>query len=209
MARLRKKHIESEVAVTATPEPVGVRHQGPWDASERSATDEPGYVDLGSLLVRGGEGFALQLPADNDEGDIGSVVLVVGDSALELRAFAAARSGGLWDEVRSDIVEEVRRLGGECTEGEGPYGAELKVTIPATTAEGQTGIQPSRIIGIEGPRWMLRATLLGDAALIPEEHPLMDALRDVIVVRGADPRMAREPLLLTIPADAIPAPDAD
>ncbi len=209
MALLRKKHTEPEVAADVTPEPVGVRHQGPWDASERSAADEPGYVDLGSLLVRGGEGFELQLPADNDEGDIGSVVMVVGDSALELRAFAATRSGGLWAEVRADIVEEVQRLGGECTEDEGSYGPELKVTIPATTSDGQTGVQPSRIIGIEGPRWMLRATLLGEAALVPEEHPLMDALRDVIVVRGAGPRMAREPLLLTIPADAIPATDAD
>ncbi len=65
-------------------------------------------------------------PADNDDGDIGSVVLVADDSALELRAFAATRSGGLWDEVRADIVEEVARLGGECTEAEGPYGAELQ-----------------------------------------------------------------------------------
>ena len=138
-----------------------------------------------------------------------AVLLVADDSALELRAFAATRSGGLWEEVRADIAEEVGRLGGECTEGVGDYGIELKVTVPATTPDGETGIQPSRIMGIEGPRWMLRATLLGDAALLPEEHALMAALREVIVVRGAEPRIPREPLLLTIPPNAVPAPDED
>ncbi len=50
------------------------------------------------------------------------------------------------------------------------------MTVPATTDDGQTGVQPSRIIGVEGPRWMLRATLLGEAALDPDEHALMGAL---------------------------------
>jgi hypothetical protein len=205
MARLRKKdkqEVEDVVDVPA-PEAPGVRDQGPWDSSEKSGTEEQGYIDLGSLLVRGDEGFALQLPADNEDGDIGSVMLVAEDSALELRAFAATRSGGLWEEVRADILEEVARLGGECTEAEGPYGTELQVTMPATMPDGESGVQPSLILGIEGPRWMLRATLLGQAALFSEDHPLMSALRDVIVVRGAEPRIQREPLLLTIPPNAI------
>ncbi len=204
MARLRKKDRQEveDVDVPATEAP-GARDQGPWDSTEKSGTEEQGYIDLGSLLVRGEEGFALQLPADNEDGDIGSVMLVADDSALELRAFAATRSGGLWDEVRADILEEVARLGGECAEAEGPYGIELQVTMPATMPDGESGVQPSLILGIEGPRWMLRATLLGQAALFSEDHPLMSALRDVIVVRGSDPRIQREPLLLTIPPNAI------
>lgn len=207
MARKRKKDIEVEPELA--PEPLDVRHQGPWDSTERS-DDEAGYADLGSLKIRGDEGYALQLPADNDDGDIGSVVLVAEGSALELRAFAATRSGGLWDEVRADIAAEVARLGGESTETVGPYGAELTVSVPAEGQDGESGMQTSRIIGIEGPRWMLRATLLGEAAALQsEEHALMAALRDVIVVRGAEPRIQREPLLLTIPPNAIAAPDED
>src|SRR5688572_19790620 len=107
MARLRKKdRQEVEDVEVPAPEAAGVRDQGPWDSSEKSGTEEQGYIDLGSLLVRGEAGFALQLPADNEDGDIGSVMLVGDDSALELRAFAATRSGGLWDEVRADILEE-------------------------------------------------------------------------------------------------------
>lgn len=207
MARNRKKDVEVEPE-SAPEAPLDVRHQGPWDSTEKS-DDLAGYVDLGSLKIRGDEAYALQLPADNDEGDIGSVVLVGEGSALELRAFAATRSGGLWDEVRADIAAEVARLGGESSELVGPYGSELTVSVPAEGPDGEAGVQASRIMGIEGPRWMLRATLLGEAALQTEEHPLMAALRDVIVVRGAEPRIQREPLLLTIPSDAVRAPDED
>lgn len=207
MARRRKKDREVDIEPDFTPETVGVRHQGPWDSTEKS-DDEGQYIDLGSLLIRGDEGFSLQLPADNDEGDIGSVVLVAEGSALELRAFAASRSGGLWEEIRADIATEVARLGGESTEADGPYGAELTVSVPTETAEGESGMQASRIIGIDGPRWMLRATLLGEAALT-EDAALMAALRDVIVARGAEPRIQREPLLLTIPPHAVAAPDED
>ena len=56
---------------------------------------------------------------------------------------------------------------------------------------------------------MLRATLLGEAALVPDEHTLMEALGHVIVMRGAEPRIQREPLLLTIPPHAVPAPSED
>ncbi len=208
MARKRKKDLDVETEAELAPGPVDVRHQGPWDSTEKTGAED-GYVDLGSLMIRGDEAYALQLPADNDEGEIGSVVLVAEGSALELRAFAASRSGGLWDEVRADIAAEVARLGGESTEADGPYGAELTVSVPAEGPDGESGMQASRIIGIEGPRWMLRATLLGEAALQAGEHALMAALRDVIVVRGAEPRIQREPLLLTIPPNAIPAPDED
>lgn len=208
MARFRKKDAEPQVDDESIEE-TGGREHGPWDSTEKSVVDDPTYVDLGSLIVRGHDDYALQLPADNDEGEIGSVLMVAENGALELRAFAATRSGGLWDEVRSDIVAEVERLGGEAIEDEGPHGTELKVTVPATTPDGETGVQPSRIMGIEGPRWLLRATLLGEAALVPEGHILMDALSDVIVVRGEGPKMLREPLLLRVPPNAVPAPPED
>jgi hypothetical protein len=71
-----------------------------------------------------------------------------------------------------------------------------------TTPEGEEVVQPSRIIGIEGPRWMLRATFLGREALEPaDDSLLMAALRDVVVVRGEEPRAPRAPLLLRIGGD--------
>ncbi|MDX6276180.1 MAG: hypothetical protein QOJ72_308 [Nocardioidaceae bacterium] len=214
MARLRKKDRGAEAAdevEDAAPAPeADPRRNGPWDSSEKTPDEDESYLDLGPLLIRGHDDLTIQLPADGEDGEIGSVILVTEDSALELRVFAATRSGGLWDEVRTDLAEEVTRLGGESTVVDGPYGAELHIAVPATSPEGEEGLQPSRIIGIEGPRWLLRATVLGAAALdLTDDGLLMTALRDVIVARGAEPRIPREPLLLTVPEDAILLPDED
>jgi len=201
--RRNKKKIQDDPTEEALPEVEGVRHLGPWDSTERSPGDDESYIDLGPLLVRVREGLEVQLPADGNAGEIGSVVLVAESAALELRAFAATRSGGLWDEVRDDLILEVARLDGECEQVEGIFGPELLVKVKVDLPNGEKGFQPSRIVGIEGPRWLLRATFLGDAGLNPsDEGLLIDTLRDVIVQRGPEPRIPRESLLLTVPSDA-------
>lgn len=173
--------------------------------SREVTEEEPGYVDLGPLRIRGRVGFQVQVPQD-DGGATGSVVLLTEDAGLELRVFAAPRSGGLWDEVREEILAEVQRLAGSVEEVDGPHGPELRVQIPVTLPDGEDGFQPSRIIAVEGPRWMLRATFLGAAALEPDDEDgvLERAFREVVVVRGDEPRPVREPLLIELPPDAEP-----
>ncbi|MGH3473474.1 MAG: DUF3710 domain-containing protein [Aeromicrobium sp.] len=188
----------------------GPRDSGPWDSTEKDVGDDSAYLDFGSLLIRGRPGFNLQMPTDDDQGTIGSVVLVTESSGLELRAFADARSGGLWDAVRADLEEEAKRLDGEAQQIDGPFGPELHIKVPVTLPEGEEGFQPTRIIGIEGPRWMLRATFLGQEALEPSDDSLlMQALHDVVVVRGDDPRAPRDALLVTIGEDLEPIEGAD
>ena len=190
--------------------PAGPRDNGPWDSTEKDVGDDSAYLDFGSLLIRGRPGFNLQMPTDDDQGTIGSVVLVTENSGLELRAFADARSGGLWDAVRADLEEEAKRLDGEAQQVDGPFGPELHIKVPVTLPEGEEGFQPTRIIGIEGPRWMLRATFLGQEALEPSDDSLlMQALHDVVVVRGDDPRAPRDALLVTIGEDLEPIEGAD
>jgi hypothetical protein len=59
------------------------------------------------------------------------------------------------------------------------------------------------VIGVDGPRWLLRGTLLGRAAVEPEAAPPMEqALRNVVVVRGSEPMAPRESLALRLPAGA-------
>src|SRR5688500_1820423 len=201
MRRRRDEQAESasDVGESPAPESVDVRADGPWDSAEKDVGDDPAYLDFGSLLVRGRPGFNLQVPTDDDQGTIGSVVLVTEDSGLELRAFADARSGGLWDVVRADLEEEAERLDGQAEKVDGPFGTERRIDVPVTLPDGEKGYQPTRIIGIEGPRWMLRATFLGQEALEPSDDSLlMQALRDVVVVRGDEPRPPRDPLLISI-----------
>ena len=75
-------------------------------------------MDFGSLLVPAVEGFDIQVNVAEDTGVW--IAVVRGDSALQLQAFAAPKTSGLWDEVRQEIAEEVAKSGGEQPGGGGP-----------------------------------------------------------------------------------------
>jgi Protein of unknown function (DUF3710) len=174
---------------------------GPFD-SEDLLEDEPERVDLGSLLIAPQQGRELRLQVDEASGAVQSVVLAGADGALELRAFAAPRGGDLWSEARPEIAAEVSQAGGSATEREGPFGAEL-VCQMKVQRKGSAGTQVSRIIGVNGPRWMLRATLMGRPATEPDgSQEWEDAIRGVAVRRGSAPMPVGEALPLTMPPQA-------
>jgi len=177
--------------------------QGPWDAADVDLADpETPRVDLGSLLVSGTEGLELRLQADQASGVVTAVVLAAPDGAVELRAFAVPKSGGLWAELRREIGAEATRLGGTVDEDAGGFGPQLRLRVPVKAADGRSGVQVSRVVGVEGPRWLLRATFLGAAAQGTDpEDPLERAVRAVVVVRGASPMSPRDPLPLRLPPD--------
>ena len=185
----------------AAPEVTGVRANGPWDIAEVEIDeDDPNRLDLGSLVVTPREGLDIQLQVDEQSGQVVAVVMAGQEGAVELRAFAAPRNGDIWPDVRHQIAAEVTRRGGTATEAEGPYGTELRVVMNVTAPDGRTGQQPSRVFGIAGPRWLLRATLFGKPALEPTEDGLVEsALRDVVVRRGGDPHAPGDALPLVVP----------
>jgi hypothetical protein len=183
------------------------RAHGPWDVSEVDhSTDDPAKIDLGGLVVTGRPGLELRLQVDEKSQQVVAVLLVGPEGAVELRPFAAPRNGGIWDDIRQQIAAETTRRGGTATEAEGVYGKELRVVMPVTTPEGKPAQQPSRVMGIEGPRWLLRATFLGRPATNPNTAgDIESALRDVVVVRGSSPMAPGDPLPLVMPSNAQPS----
>jgi hypothetical protein len=182
---------------------------GPFDATEVDADELQGEdrIDLGGLVITGIPGMELRLQVDEQTNEVQAVLLVLEESALELRAFAAPKTAGIWAEVRREIAAEATRMGGTATEGDGPFGPELTLVVPVQDPDGQMYSQRSRVVGVDGPRWLLRGTVLGRAALEPEAaEQLEDSFRKVVVVRGTEPMAPREPLGLTLPAGAQPAP---
>ena len=174
---------------------------GPFDADDLDSTD--GRVDLGALLLLPVEGTELQLQVDEASGAVQSVMFAGPEGALELKVFAAPRNGDLWNEVRPQIAADLGKRGGTATEREGRFGTELVCQMPVTLPDGKSALQPTRVIGINGPRWLLRATLLGKPALEPDAGAAFeDALTTVAVRRGSHAMPVGDPLALTLPPDA-------
>jgi hypothetical protein len=175
---------------------------GPWD-SESLPDDGLERLDLGSLLVPPRDGAELRLQVDENTGVVQSVMLAAEEGALELRAFAAPRHGDLWSEVRPQIAADVSRHGGTATEREGRWGTELVCQMQVVLPDGSQALQPSRIVGVNGSRWMLRATFLGQPAVEPDQaQDWEDALALVVVHRGSQAMPAGDALPLTLPDDA-------
>jgi uncharacterized protein DUF3710 len=179
------------------------RGAGPWDVSEVEPSDE--YIDLGGLWLPGRPGMELRLEVEEATDRVIAATVQLGDSAVQLQAFAAPRSSGIWDEIRTEIAASVTRQGGTADEVPGPFGRELLARVPARSADGRPVHQPARFAGIDGPRWFLRAVFHGEAAYQADRaSDLEDLLRSVVVVRGTEAMAPRELLALRLPQGAQP-----
>ena len=179
--------------------PVGT--SGPYDREQVPGPE--GRLDLGSLWVAGVPGMELRLEIDDESQSIVGVTAVLGESAVQLQAFAAPRSESLWDQIRHEIAGSITRQGGTADEVQGPLGVELQTRMPGQTPEGRTVYSPARFLGVDGPRWFLRAVLSGRAAVDEvAAAPLLDMVRATVVVRGTEAMAPRDLLPLQLPADA-------
>lgn len=174
---------------------------GPYDADDLP-DDGVERVDLGSLLIQPEQGRELRLQVDEASGSVHSVMLAGQDGALELRAFAAPRNGDLWSEVRPQIAADMAQRGGTATEREGRFGTELLCEVQVKRADGGTVLQPSRIVGINGPRWLLRATFLGRPVEPERAEDWEDTVTRVAVRRGPQAMPVGEPLPVILPEQA-------
>jgi hypothetical protein len=176
--------------------------QGPWDVSEVEPSDS--YVDLGGLWLPGRDGMELRLEVEEESGRVIAATVQLGNSAVQLQAFAAPRREGIWDEIRKEIASSVSRQGGTADEVPGPFGRELLARVPSRTPEGRTAHQPARFAGIDGPRWFLRAVFHGEAAYEADKALELESLvREVVVVRGTEAMAPRELLTLRLPDGAV------
>jgi hypothetical protein len=182
------------------------RSEGPWDDAEAGETDavEPGlppYIDLGALRFRAREGLELNLEVDEAQSRVTSVTAKLGGSAVQLQAFAAPRSAGIWDEIREGIAQSVAGQGGSVDEVPGVFGRELLARVPVRGADGKPTRQAVRFTGVDGPRWFLRAVFHGEAAYRTESAvDLEELVRSVVVSRGAEAMAPRDLLALKMPS---------
>ncbi|NEC93677.1 DUF3710 domain-containing protein, partial [Streptomyces sp. SID12501] len=122
-------------------------------------------VDLGAIRLPQVDGMEVRLEVDKATNVVSAVAVLLDGSSLQLQAFAAPRTEGIWDEIREEIAASITQQGGTVDDLPGPYGRELLARLPVRTPEGRTGHRPARFLGTDGPRWFLRGVLTGRAAV--------------------------------------------
>lgn len=217
----RKRRLDRSVRERGVAPDVEDRHHddereattGPFDVGD-AVEDDLERVDFGAMLIPKTAGSDLRVSLDG-KGRVVSVSVHRDGSAMQIGAYAAPRDGQVWKDLLPELSSTISSQGGAAAEGEGPFGPEIHAQLAAapeaassagTAAKAARAAsanrRPARFIGVDGPRWFLRAMITGPAAADEDlAAPLLEALREVVVVRGSDPRPVREPLPLTLPPE--------
>lgn len=168
---------------------------GPFDV-EDAKPEEFDFSDFAKASVNLGS-VLLAVPHVGDiqveMGPQGPTMLHVVTTAGRITpvAFAAPTSGGLWETSSREIAEGLERDGLEVTFEEGPWGDEVV---------GVRDEMQMRIIGADGPRWMMRLTLSGPVASAGELAEVgRGMMARCFVNRGDNPMPAGQPLPVTLP----------
>ncbi|MEY4263299.1 MAG: hypothetical protein RLY88_1007 [Actinomycetota bacterium] len=198
--------MSNELYASTKSAPADRRSGGPFDVSEVS--DVSPYIDFGALRVAAREDMQMRLEVEEATQRLIAVSLDWQGSTLQLQAFAAPRSEGVWHEVRGQMKDSITAQGGEVEERVGSLGPELLARIPLLDEHGnKAGFRLAKFIGVDGPKWFLRG-VVGGAALTDARAgaDIDDLFRSVIVVRGDVPMPPKDLLTLTLPGGTVAPP---
>lgn len=189
------------VSDEAVDEPVGPVHDavngaaGPFDGDSVDIEEfdfsdfSSGTLNLGSMKIALPKESQVQVEMGDQGPKMLHVVTTVG--RITPVAFAAPRSGSQWEEASTEIAAGMRKEGIEVTVEMGPWGREVVGQSP-------TGV--IRIIGVDGPRWMLRMTLAAPADKAADLATLgRELTARTFVYRGDDPILAGSSLPVALP----------
>src|SRR5699024_7143 len=137
--------------------------------------------------------MTLRMEIDKKTQMITGAAVVSAGSALQVQAFAAPRTEGIWDEIRAEIAQSLTAQGASVDDIAGAFGRELLAQIPATDAEGKKVQRVVRFLGVDGPRWFMRGVISGKGATDAEAaKPLEELFRNITVLRDPSPRAPRD-----------------
>ncbi|MDF7641140.1 DUF3710 domain-containing protein [Bifidobacterium sp. ESL0784] len=160
---------------------------GPWDVDEEEAPNYDEYLDLGAYYLPFMPGIELRVKANRASGQVLGCTISYKTSSLEIEALAAPKTLSLWDGVREDLLA----ANPKASEEPGIFGTEIK--LPVVVKGGKKLV--TRIVGVDGPRWMLRGIFSGRAATHPESpetKALNQFFSDIVVDRGEEPLAPRD-----------------
>jgi hypothetical protein len=168
--------------------------RGPFDIVD-APDDGVTRIGLGSVRVPVPDGAQVQVEVDPGGAGVRAVHVVTPQGQVTVSAYAAPRSGGLWEEVGNELIEQLRSDGAKVSSGDGEWGLELSALL---------GDVALRFVGVDGPRWMLRGVIAGPQSQAAEApYVLREIVRGTIVDRGDAPMPVRTPLPIVLPDEVM------
>ena len=178
------------------------REDGPFDINEVDLdADDIQRLDFGSLVVTPFDGMQLQMQVNQDE--VQSLLVVDNKSSIEIVLFAAPLRSSMLADTRAEMQAATKAAGGTMKLAEGPLGTEIRRSMPGER-DGKRTNQASRTWLAQGPRWLLRGTVTGQAALTDsvdegEAQLLFEFFCNLVVRRGDRPLVPGTLIALEVP----------
>ncbi|MBO0840534.1 MAG: DUF3710 domain-containing protein [Sciscionella sp.] len=166
---------------------------GPFDEAD-APDDDVARLDIGCLRIPVPNGTQLHMELD-PTGPVRAVHMITPLGQLQVSAYAAPKSSGLWADMSIELAEHLRSQGAQVSRQQGPWGKELSASVNDVAL---------RFVGVDGPRWMLRGQVAGPHAHAPESRELLyHVVRGTVVVRGEQAMPVGTPLPIEPPAEVV------
>lgn len=191
------------------------REDGPFDISEVDLeADDVERLDFGCVVLTPFEGMQMQLQVDQRTKKVQAALVMAGPSAIEVALFAAPAQTSMVAEIRDEMIAATEKAGGQVSLTEGPFGTEVRRIVPMTDPKGNRVFHVSRTWFAEGPKWLLRGVVMGEAAqasgIDGVSELVYEFFSNTVVRRDQQPRVPGDLITMTLPTSlAASVPDAD
>ena len=179
--------------------PLDRQSNGPFDVSEIGVLTP--YLDFGSIRLAPRQEMQIRADVDDASKKVVALTVEVDGHRLQLQAFAATKSAGLWEQTMDALIKGIATQGGSVDTTEGILGPELRGSVQAKNGDRQVS-RPSRFIGVDGPRWFLRGVISAPTINEDTYAVLVSIFRSVAVSRGDVAMPPGELLPLQLPSVA-------
>ena len=176
--------------------PTDRSEHGPFDVSEVGLLTP--YLDFGAIRVAPRPELQIRADVDENSKKVVALTLELNGHRLQLQAFAASKSDGLWLETLDALEKGIASQGGSTMRVSGLTGIELNAKLMVDVG-GRKQERHSRFIGVDGPRWFLRGVINSPALDDFHYRKLVEIFRSTAVSRGDVAMPPGELLFLKLP----------
>lgn len=180
------------------------RENGPFDIDEVDLdADDVERLDFGCVVLTPFKGMQMQLQVDQRTKKVQAALVMAGASAIEVALFAAPAHTSMVAEIRDEMIASTQKAGGKASLAEGPFGTEVRRIIPMQDPKGNKVVHISRTWFAEGPRWMLRGVVMGEAGratgIDGTSELVYEFFSNTVVRRDDQPRVPGDLIPMTLP----------